>query len=160
MNYTLLSCIESQKIHSTKFYGHFKIGYFPTGQALTVANTLRRSLLSQLSGTAIICVEIKGASHEYESLPGVRECILDILLNLKQVIFTSDFELFTPQVGFLNIQGPAVIRASDLNLPLFISAVDPTQYIATLTEKGQLTMKVLITCGKNSLTQTVRFVPS
>jgi DNA-directed RNA polymerase subunit alpha len=55
--------------------------------------------LSQLTGTAIPLVEISGASHEYETLTGVRESVLDIILNIKQIILTSDFEFFT-QVGF------------------------------------------------------------
>jgi DNA-directed RNA polymerase alpha subunit len=68
-----------------KFYGRFELGPFAPGQGLTVANSLRRSLLSQLTGTAIPLVEISGASHEYETLTGVRESVLDIL-NIKQII--------------------------------------------------------------------------
>jgi DNA-directed RNA polymerase subunit alpha len=59
-----------------KFYGRFELGPFAPGQGLTVANSLRRSLLSQLTGTAIPLVEISGASHEYETLTGVRESVL------------------------------------------------------------------------------------
>nr|YP_009367541.1 alpha subunit of RNA polymerase [Pseudoneochloris marina]ARK14514.1 alpha subunit of RNA polymerase [Pseudoneochloris marina] len=154
MNYTFLSCIDSQVEHPTKFYGRFEIGPFAPGQGLTVANALRRSLLSQLPGVALTLVEIKGASHEYETLPGVRESILDILLNLKQLVLTSDFDVFTPQVGVLNVKGPGIIRARDLKLPFFIYSIDPDQYIATLTEKGSLTMKFLVSCGKNHLTHT------
>ena len=153
-SYTLLSCIDSKVEHSTKFYGRFELGPFAPGQALTVANALRRSLLSQLSGSAITLLEVKGASNEYEILNGVRESVLDIILNLKQIVFTSDFEIFSPQVGFLNVKGPGIVRASDLKLPAFLYAVDPNQYIATLNTKGQLNMKYLICCGKNYITYT------
>lgn len=154
MTYTLLSCIDSKIIDPTKFYGRFELGTFAPGQGLTVANALRRSLLSELTGTAITLVQINGASHEYDTLSGMRECILDLLLNLKQIILTSDFELFTAQVGFLNVKGPAIVRARDLKLPFFIYCIDPDQYIATLTNQGQLNMKFLINCGKNHLTHS------
>jgi DNA-directed RNA polymerase subunit alpha len=74
MDYTLLSCIDSRVESPMKFYG--RSGTFAPGQGLTVANSLRRSLLSQLTGTAIPLVEISGASHEYETLTGVRESVL------------------------------------------------------------------------------------
>lgn len=152
MTYTLLSCIDSKIIDPIKFYGRFELGTFAPGQGLTVANALRRSLLSELPGTAITLVQITGASHEYETLVGMRECILDLLLNLKQIILTSDFEQFTAQVGFLTVKGPGIVRARDLKLPFFIYCIDPDQYIATLTNEGQLNMKFLINCGKNFLT--------
>nr|YP_636190.1 RNA polymerase alpha subunit [Tupiella akineta]Q3ZJ77.1 RecName: Full=DNA-directed RNA polymerase subunit alpha; Short=PEP; AltName: Full=Plastid-encoded RNA polymerase subunit alpha; Short=RNA polymerase subunit alpha [Tupiella akineta]AAV80614.1 alpha subunit of RNA polymerase [Tupiella akineta] len=151
-SYTLLSCIDSRVENLTKFYGRFELGPFAPGQALTVANALRRSLLSQLPGTSITLVEVRGASNEYEIITGVRESILDILLNLKQIVLTSDFEIFSPQIGFLSVEGPGVIRANDLKLPSFIYAVDPNQYIATLSNSGRLNMKFLICCGKNYIT--------
>lgn len=150
----LVSCIDSRVETLTKFYGRFQLGPFAAGQALTVANALRRALLSQLSGTAITLLEIQGVSNEYEVLNGMRESVLDLLLNFKQVVLTSDFEIFSPQVGFLNVQGPGIIRARDLKLPSFIYVVDPNQYIATLNSQGRLTLKFLICCGKNYLTTT------
>lgn len=153
-SYTLLSCIDSRVENLTKFYGRFEIGPFAPGQALTVANALRRALLSQLSGTSITLLEIQGASNEYEILNGVRESVLDIILNLKQIILTSDFEILSPQVGFLSVKGPGIVRAGDLKLPAFIYAVDPNQYIATLSNTGRLNMKFLICSGKNYITYT------
>lgn len=155
MTYTLLSCIDSKIITSTKFYGKFELGLFAPGQALTVANALRRSLLSELSGTGIVLVQIIGASHEYETLDGVRECILDVLLNLKKIVLKSDFENYDPQVGFLNVRGPGIVRACDLKLPFFIYSIDPDQYIATLSTDGQLNIKFLISCGKTYLNFTI-----
>lgn len=148
-NYTLLSCIESKVIHPTQFYGRFELGKFATGQALTVANTLRRSLLSQLPGVAITLVNIENILHEYENIPGSNESALNLLLNLKKVVFTSEFESFKPQIGFINITGPCVVTAADLKLPFFISCVNPDQYLTTLTEDGQLDITFLLNCGKN-----------
>jgi DNA-directed RNA polymerase alpha subunit len=152
MNYTLLTCVDSRVENATKFYGRFEIGPFAPGQGLTVANALRRSLLSQVSGTSITLLKIEGASHEYEMLSGIRESILDIILNLKEVVLTSDFEIFSPQIGFLNVKGPGKVCARDLKLPSFVHSVDPNQYIATLTADGCLNMKFLICCGKNYIT--------
>lgn len=151
-SYTFVSCIDSKVENLTKFYGRFQLGPFAPGQALTVANALRRSLLSQLSGLSITLFEIQGASNEYEVLPGVRESVLDILLNLKQIVLTSEFEVLNPQVGFLTVKGPGIVRSSDLKLPAFISVVDPHQYIATLSNSGRLTLKFLICSGKNYIT--------
>lgn len=153
-NYTSLTCLETKIVHPTKFYGRFELGYFATGQALTVANTLRRTLLSQLPGVSMTLVQIENVLHEYENILGIQECALDIVLNLKQIILTSEFEVFSPQIGFLNVKGPGIVRAGDLKLPFFISCVNPYQYIATLTEQGELNMTVLINSGKNYLNHT------
>jgi DNA-directed RNA polymerase alpha subunit len=152
MTYTLLSCIDSKIIHTTNFYGKFELGPFSSGQSLSIANTLRRGLLSELPGTAITLVKIIGTSHEYDTISGIRECTLDLLLNLKKLILKADFDFYTPQIGFLNIKGPGVVRARDLNLPFFIYSIDPDQYIATLTTNGKLNMTLLINCGKTYLT--------
>lgn len=154
MEYTLLSCIDSRVENPRKFYGRFELGPFAPGQGLTVANALRRSLLSELIGTAITLVEINGASHEYETLVGVRESVLDILLNLKQIILTADCDLFTPQVGFLTVKGPSIVCAKDLKLPNGIYSVDPDQYIATVATNGHLNIKFIIASGKNYITHT------
>ena len=88
MEHLLLSCIESRVEKNRSFYGRFQLGPFDLGQGLTVATALRRTLLSELSGLAITAVAIQGASHEYSTLCGVRESVLDILLNLKQIVFS------------------------------------------------------------------------
>ena len=152
----LLSCIESRVENSRNFYGRFQLGPFVSGQGLTIANSLRRSLLSEISGLAITAVEIEGAAHEYSTVAGIRESVLDILLNVKQIVLTSDFQFQEPQTAFLQVQGPGIVRASDIKLPISIQSVDPEQYIATLLYDGVLKMKFLICRGKNYLVQTPR----
>lgn len=154
MTYTLLSCIDSKIIKPTKFYGRFELGTWNSGQAINIANILRRGLLSELSGTSITFVKIIGTSHEYDTLPGIQECILDILLNLKKIILKSEFKIFSPQIGFLNVKGPGIIRSGDLKLPFFINLIDSNQYIATLTQNGLLNIKFLIHSGKKYLIHT------
>ncbi len=149
MEHFLLSCVESRVENSRSFYGRFQLGPFEIGQGLTVANALRRTLLSEITGFAITLVEVEGASHEYSTLDGVRESVLDILLNLKQLGLKSDFQIQQPLIGYVNIQGPAVVRAGDLKLPLPIQCVDSEQYIATLSNNGSLKLKFMISQGTN-----------
>lgn len=144
-----LCCIESRIENNQSFYGRFQLGPFDTGQGLTVANAVRRTLLSELSGLAIVAVEIEGAKHEYSTLPGIRESVLDILLNLKQIVLTSRFQIQEPEFGYLQFQGPGIVKAGDLKLPLSIQCVDPEQYIATLSYDGVLNLKFYICQGKN-----------
>ena len=144
-------CIESRVENNQSFYGRFQLGPFNVGQALTVANALRRTLLSELVGLGIVAVEIEGAQHEYSTLPGVQDSVLDILLNLKQIVLTSNFKTQEPQFGYLQIQGPGVVKAGDLQLPPSIQCVDPEQYISTLAYDGVLNIKFFICQGKNYL---------
>ena len=150
----LLSCIESRVENSRNFYGRFQLGPFISGQALTIANSLRRSLLSEISGLAITAVVIEGVAHEYSTVVGVRESVLDILLNVKQIVLTSNFQFQEPQIALLEVQGPAIVRASDIKLPVSVQSVDPEQYIATLLYDGVLQMKFIICRGKNYIVQT------
>nr|ABX82643.1 alpha subunit of RNA polymerase [Trebouxia aggregata] len=150
----LLSCIESRVENSRNLYGRFQLGPFISGQALTIANSLRRSLLSEISGLAITAVVIEGVAHEYSTVAGVRESVLDLLLNVKQIVLTSNFQFQEPQIAFLEVQGPAIVRASDIKLPVSVQSVDPEQYIATLLYDGVLQMKFIICRGKNYIVQT------
>jgi DNA-directed RNA polymerase alpha subunit len=161
MTHLFISCNESRIETNKSFYGSFSIGPFEGGESLTIANALRRTLLSQLKGLAIISIQIEGVLHEYSNLPGVKDSVLDILLNLKDTHFysklpTQDLALL-PQIGYLRVQGPGIVRASDLKLPPFIQVVDPEQYIATLAEDGFLNMKFIISLGKNYILQKAPF---
>nr|AIT94606.1 alpha subunit of RNA polymerase [Chlorosarcina brevispinosa] len=151
MEQSLLSCIESRVESNRSFYGRFQLGPFEYGQGLTVANALRRTLLSELTGLAIVAVEIDGANHEFSTLRGVRESVLDILLNLKQIVFKSHVPLQNPEIGYLYVTGPGIVKASGMKLPLSIQSIDPEQYIAELSYDGILNIKFVISEGKNYL---------
>jgi DNA-directed RNA polymerase alpha subunit len=153
-NPILVSCRESIMENKKSFYGRFYIGPLEIGQGITLANALRRALLSELNGLAITTVEIEGVSHEYSTLMGVRESVLDILLNLKQIVLKSKKSVKRAQTAYVYCQGPGVIRAADIILPSSIQCVDPEQYIATLSSDGILKMKLIIRQGKNYLVQT------
>lgn len=100
MDHVLLSSIESRIENNQNLYGCFQLGPFQKGQGITIANAMRRTLLSDFSGLAIVCVEIQGISHEYSNIKGVRESVLDILLNLKKIIFISDNSYTNLEIGF------------------------------------------------------------
>nr|YP_004581353.1 alpha subunit of RNA polymerase [Schizomeris leibleinii]AEH05393.1 alpha subunit of RNA polymerase [Schizomeris leibleinii] len=153
-NSILVSCKESVMENRRSFYGKYYIGPLEVGQGLTLANALRRSLLSELTGLAITSVEIEGVSHEYSTIKGVHDSVLDILLNLKQIILKSKVLVKRPQTGYIHFQGPGVLRAQDIYLPSSIQCVDPEQYIATLSDNGLLKMKLVIRQGKNYVVQT------
>jgi DNA-directed RNA polymerase subunit alpha len=148
-----VSCRESRIENSRSLYGCFYLGPFSAEQSLTVANAIRRTLLSELKGCAITSVEIEGATHEYSTLPGIKDSVLDILLNLKEIVLKSEFNFKRPQYIYLKVIGPGVVRSKDLKLPAFVQCVDPNQYIATLADNGILTMKIKIEEGKNYLIQ-------
>ena len=152
-----ISCRESRIENSRSFYGSFYLGPFHSGQSLTVANALRRTLLSELKGLAITSAEISGAVHEYSILPGVRESVLDILLNLKEIVLKTSIKhpqnLQQNQMAYIQVRGPGVIRAKDIKLPVSITCVDPEQYIATLADDGILNIQLKIQQGKNYIVQ-------
>jgi DNA-directed RNA polymerase alpha subunit len=154
MSQFFISCKESRIESNRSFYGCFHLGPFDPSQSLTIANALRRTLLSEHYGLGIVSVEIEGATHEYSSLPGVRDSVLDILLNFKEIVLKKTTKNFKPQVGYLRARGPGVVRASHLRLPPFIQCVDPDQYIATLAENGFLNIKFVIQYGNKWLSSS------
>lgn len=149
MVYTLI-CHEVLSVAQTELFGKFTLARFKPGDALTVANTLRRTLLSQLSGVAIAYANIVGANHEYAPLKGIQQLPLDILVNLNQVVLKSDVDQFQPQVAFLDIRGPAKVQAKHLLYPFFIHCVNPDHVIAYINETGRLQLKILIVAGQGT----------
>nr|WEM32103.1 RNA polymerase alpha subunit [Ostreobium sp. TRHA14-720] len=144
----ILSCIESRIEKHEALYGCFKMGPFYTNQGLTVGNTLRRVLLSNLEGLAIIFVQIQGVKHEYSIIKGVKESVLEILANLKNIQFKTDRAFYKPQIAYLNIKGPKSVYSSDIQLPAYIQNIDLSKYIATIAVDGELRIKIFICQGR------------
>jgi DNA-directed RNA polymerase subunit alpha len=110
------------------------------GQGITIGNQLRRVLLGDLGGIAISAVRIAGVTHEFSTIPGVREDILEILLNLKGIVVknkTQDIEF-----GRLKVQGPSVITADLIQLPSNLEIVNPNHYIATISTQTFLKLNL------------------
>jgi DNA-directed RNA polymerase subunit alpha len=136
MNNISIKCLKSDKIESGSCHGQFLINSLRPGQGITIGNQLRRVLLNDLGGVAISAVRIAGVSHEFSTIPGVREDILEILLNLKGIVFKSKAQ--TSQFGRLKIQGPAVVTADLIQLPSNLEIVNPNHYIMTISTSNIL----------------------
>jgi len=103
-------------------------------------------LLSDLEGSAIVAVRIAGINHEFSTLSGVREDVLEILLNLKEVVLKTHSK--EPGVGRLRVQGPAIVTTKNFELPSDIEVIDSKQYIATICSNNILEMEFKIENGR------------
>lgn len=149
MGHFQVECIESTVDADFGQYGKFVIEPLERGQGITVGNALRRVLLSNLKGSAITAVRIAGVTHEFATIPGVREDVLDILLNLKQVVLRTHNS--DPQIGRLFVRGPATVTAENIEVSGEVEVINPNQYIATLSADSSLEMEVRIEQGKGYL---------
>jgi len=145
-----VQCLKSTTNKATEFYSKYSIGPFLKGQSTTVGNALRRVLLSNLQGLAITGVRIIGIEHEFSTISNVKEDVVDILLNLKQIVLKGD--VIEPTLARLKITEPGIIVAGNIELPNNVMSVDPRQYIASLTNKGNIEMEFLIARGQNYYT--------
>ena len=141
-----IECVESKNDAARDQYGKFILQPLNQGQGITVGNALRRVLLSDLEGSAIVAVRIAGINHEFSTIPGVREDVLEILLNLKEVVLKSYSK--EPSIGRLRVQGPAIITTSNFELSPDLEVIDTEQYIATICNNNILEMEFRIEPGK------------
>lgn len=141
-----IECIESKAQTNQGQYSKFVIEPLERGQGTTVGNALRRVLLSNLEGAAVTAVRIAGVNHEFATINGVREDVLEILLNMKEIVLKSHTS--QPQIGRLMVQGPSMVTADLFELPSDVEVVSPSQYVATLAENGRLEMEFRIEKGK------------
>lgn len=140
-----IQCLNSDSIESGAYHGQFLINGLKSGQGITIGNQLRRVLLSDLEGTAITAVRIAGISHEFSTIPGVREDILEILLNLKGIVFRNNTK--STQFGRLTIQGPVVVTANLIQLPANVEFVNPNHYIMTISTANIIEIEFKIEHG-------------
>ncbi|GAB4195403.1 MAG: DNA-directed RNA polymerase subunit alpha [Coleofasciculaceae cyanobacterium] len=143
-----IECVESKTLKNQSQYSKFVLEPLERGQGTTVGNALRRVLLSNLDGAAVTAVRIAGVNHEFATIEGVREDVLEILLNMKEVVLKWHSPSSTPQIGRVMITGPATVRAAQFDLPSEVEIVDPGQYIATLADGARLEMEFRIEKGK------------
>jgi len=127
----------------------FAIGPLEPGLGHTIGNSLRRMLLSSIPGAAITTVKFEQALHEFDTIDGVSEDVTEIILNIKDVVVTS--ELDEPTMITLDVKGPKDVTAADIPCPAGIEVVNPSQPIATLSAKGRLNVSLTIERGKGYL---------
>ncbi|MEM6445020.1 MAG: DNA-directed RNA polymerase subunit alpha [Cyanobacteria bacterium J06642_2] len=139
-------CVESHEEISGVSYGKFVLAPLERGQGTTVGNALRRVLLSNLEGAAVSAVRIAGVNHEFSTIPGVREDVMEILLNMKELVVKSNSA--DSQMGRMYVQGPGIVTAAQLELPSQLEVIDPDHYIATLAEDATLELEFLVDRGR------------
>jgi DNA-directed RNA polymerase subunit alpha len=141
-----IDCVELKTNEYKEKYGKFIFEPLESGQGITLGNSLRRSLLSDLPGPAIVAIRIAGINSEFCILPGIREDVLEIILNLKEIVLKGNIE--TTILGRLKVQGPAIVTASSIQVS-GITIVNPNQYIATICDDSIIEMELKIEVGKN-----------
>ncbi len=127
-------------------YGKFVIEPLERGYGATIGNALRRVLLSSLEGAAVTSVRIEGITHEYTSIPGVVEDVIDIMLNLKSVVIKTDS--YEPQHLRLDATKAGVVLAGDISLPAGVKIVNPDCVICTLSQGGSIHADITVEVGK------------
>ena len=130
----------------TRSYGKFTCEPLERGFGTTLGNALRRVLLSSLRGAAITAVRIRDVHHEFSAIPGVREDVTEILLNLKQV----RFKMLTDGIRMLRLDaaGEAEVKAGDIKTESAVEILNPDHHIATLAADGQLNIEITVKSGK------------
>ncbi|MGB9629323.1 MAG: DNA-directed RNA polymerase subunit alpha [Thermodesulfobacteriota bacterium] len=138
--------LEFEKETLTPTYGKFTAEPFERGFGITIGNSLRRILLSSLQGAAITSVKIDGVLHEFSTIPGVKEDVTEIILNLKEVRLKLHTE--GPKTIRVKAEGPKVLKAGDFQTGDAVEILNPDHYIATLSKDGKLSMEMMVKMGR------------
>jgi DNA-directed RNA polymerase subunit alpha len=125
--------------------GRYVAEPLPRGLGHTLGNSLRRVMLSGLEGAAVTKVRIEGVSHEFSTISGVKEDVVDIILNVKDLNFVLERD--EPVELEVVKQGPGEVRASDIEIKADVEVVDPDAYLATVSEGGSLEMRLTVEKG-------------
>lgn len=142
--------IEVVEISEDKKYGKFVVEPLERGYGITLGNSLRRIMLSSLPGAAVSQVKIEGVLHEFSSIPGVKEDVTEIIMNIKSLAIRNNSESNEPKIAYIEYEGEGVVRASDIQVDQDIEILNPNQIIATLNggSDAKLYMELTITRGR------------
>jgi DNA-directed RNA polymerase subunit alpha len=146
MDSLTIKCVNTTTEPDGSIYGKFVIEPLERGYGTTLGNALRRVLLSSLSGSAVSSIRIEGISHEFTTIPGVLEDVLDVVLNLKGIVLKSTSE--ETQYLRLDADKPGPVYAGDLQLPPEVKVVNPEWLICTLSDGGSIHADVAVSSGK------------
>jgi len=128
------------------YRSQFVIEPLEPGFGYTLGNSLRRTLLSSIPGSAVTSIRIQGASHEFSTLPGVVEDVVEIILNIKNLVLSSDED--EPVEIRLRKTGPGEATAADIEVPSSITIYNPDLHLATLGDKGTLEIDLIVERGR------------
>ncbi len=138
--------IETEELTEDGKYGKFVVEPLERGFGNTLGNSLRRVLLSSLEGCAVTSIKIDGVLHEFSTIPGVKEDVTEIVLNMKSVV--AKLYETSPKVVEISAQGPCVVTAGDIKCDSEVEILNPEQHIATLGEDAKLNMEITIDKGR------------
>jgi len=141
--------IEVAEISEDKKYGKFVVEPLERGYGITLGNSLRRIMLSSLPGAAVSQVKIEGVLHEFSSIPGVKEDVTEIIMNIKSLAIKNSSDTNEPKTAYIEYEGEGVVRASDIQVDQDVEILNPDLVIATLSGKDtKLYMELTITRGR------------
>ena len=142
--------IEIAEISEDKKYGRFVVEPLERGYGTTLGNSLRRIMLSSLPGAAISHVKIDGVLHEFSSIPGVKEDVTEIVMNLKSLAIKNSSETDEPKTAYIDFEGEGVVTAADIQVDSDIEILNPETVIATLNggADSKLYMELTISKGR------------
>lgn len=142
-----IECIETP---GDAAYGKYVVEPLERGFGTTLGNALRRVMLSSLPGTAPTTIKIAGVQHEFSTIPGVKEDVTEIIMNLKSLAIKNSSETDEVKKAVIDFEGEGVVRASDIQVDQDIEIMNPDQVIATLNggKDSKLYMEILITKGR------------
>ena len=141
--------IEVVEISEDKKYGKFVVEPLERGYGITLGNSLRRIMLSSLPGAAVSQVKIEGVLHEFCSIPGVKEDVTEIIMNIKSLAIKNNSETNETKTAYIEFEGEGVVHASDIQVDQDIEILNPDLVIATLSGKDtKLYIELTITKGR------------
>ncbi|HSJ26977.1 MAG TPA: DNA-directed RNA polymerase subunit alpha [Acidimicrobiia bacterium] len=135
--------IQEEQLNDTR--SRFVVEPLEPGFGYTLGNTLRRTLLARIPGAAVTSIQIEGVQHEFSTIEGVVEDVVDIILNIKQIVVRMDG--IDEQTLYLSAKGAGEVKAGDLKVPAGIEIVNPDLVIATLSSSGRLEMEMTVAPG-------------
>ena len=142
--------IEIAEMSDDKRFGRFVVEPLERGYGTTLGNSLRRIMLSSLPGAAVSQVKIDGVLHEFSSIPGVKEDVTEIIMNIKSLAIRNTSETNEAQVAYIEIEGEGVVTGADIQVDQDIEIMNPDQVIAHLNggADSKLYMELTITKGR------------
>ncbi|MBQ4069183.1 MAG: DNA-directed RNA polymerase subunit alpha [Lachnospiraceae bacterium] len=142
--------IDIVEISEDKRYGKFVVEPLERGYGTTLGNSLRRIMLSSLPGAAVSQIKIDGVLHEFSSIPGVKEDVTEIIMNIKSLAIKNDSSSNEPKIAYIEKTGDGVVTAADIKVDADVEILNPDLVIATLNggEDSKLNMELTITKGR------------
>ena len=142
--------IEIAEISEDKRYGRFVVEPLERGYGTTLGNSLRRIMLSSLPGAAVSQIKIDGVLHEFSSIPGVKEDVTEIIMNIKSLAIRNNSSSNEPKTAYLEFEGEGVVTAADIRVDQDIEILNPETKIATLNggANSKLYIEMTITKGR------------